>query len=305
MFQGANVPALGGSNATVTTTQIRGHQSQQAVVTDLSNGGTFGILQWVDYSDNVLIDFQVSGGDGVALAQLRDVAEHLTYNSKAIDCVNQGNLKTAGHCAPGTATSPPANPVPAGYAVIARGSANGKPWVLSGLVGTKEFPVGLGHPQPSVPQPSSVHGIFANLYYDNSLLTDDSLVEEPPGLPYPTDTLGLSLATAPNGQRFLLVLTTDQVTNIAVRSDGGTIVRATPLHRHLANHAVFVLSLGQVHGICDELCRGKVTVNFYHGTKLLPVSLGGCGVHISDSGCGGSVGRLPSSPSTEGSKASK
>ena len=124
--------------------------------------------------------------------------------------------------------------------------------------------------------------------YDDSIV---ELVSTGIGLPgHPVPTLAVGLATALNGQRFFIGATTSEVTSVVVTSKNGTTVRVPTLPHVLKNHSVFVLSLGVVHGVCDDLCQGKIGVSFFHDAKSLPFSLPGCGVRFADGGCDGYIG---------------
>jgi hypothetical protein len=68
----------------------------------------------------------------------------------------------------------------------------------------------------------------------------------------------------------------DKVTSVRVTSvEYKTSVQASVLAKRSKGYAFFVVSLGQLGGVCDHLCTRLVTVTAYEGsTPLVSLQLG-------------------------------
>jgi hypothetical protein len=110
--------------------------------------------------------------------------------------------------------------------------------------------------------------------------------------PLPQTEAGVNTGdvTAPNGQRFLLVVTNGAITELRVRAPDGETVSAYPLPQRLGNTSYFMVSLGRVGGVCSNLCRGPVSVTFL--TSAGPVDVGAGQSSITQTTGGGFGGPL-------------
>src|SRR6185437_1396359 len=153
-------------------------------------------------------------------------------------------LQVTGYTAPAVQPSPPA-----GYQVVATGTAFGHPWVVAGL-------------------PSSSGQIGTWLAYDGRMLISGgapttAAVSVPPRFRGRAH-IDMGLGVAGDDQRFLVGATNGPVATVTVRSRHGTTVTGSLLPHRLGTTRFFLLSLGR-QGDCHQLCQGAVTVTVADG----------------------------------------
>lgn len=271
-FDGPFEPIGTLSNAIVTHTTIRGHPGEIVTVIPsgptspggfpqpcgparpaYASGNTLSQIQltWIERPG---VEFTVSGG-GLSLDQLAQVANGIVYHRAIDECFADGHVvSTAGGCAPGTASSPPADDlaIPAGGTQIASGTVDSIPWAFSAAVAPND----------------------TNTWYE--LAYRGQLVSGSCGSGGNAASSQLDLATALDGQRFATGAVPDLVTSVTATSNRGNTVSQPVLPIRLDGLAFFALSLGSFHGVCDDLCQGQVTLTFYHGgTRLATVTVPG------------------------------
>jgi hypothetical protein len=271
-FEGPFEPVGKLSNAIVTPTTIRGHPGE--IVTVIPSGPTSqrGFpqpcgparppyassdtlsqiqLTWIERPG---VEFTVSGG-GLSLDQLTQVANGIVYDSGIERCFAEGHVvSTTGGCAAGSVSSPPSDylAIPTGGTQIASGTVDSIPWVFSAAVAPND----------------------TNTWYE--LAYRGQLVSGSCGSGGDAASSQLDLATALDGQRFATGAVPDLVTSVTATSNHGNTVSQPVLPIRLHGLAFFALSLGTFHGVCDDLCQGRVTLGFYRGhTKVATVTVPG------------------------------
>ena len=222
----------------MTETTVRGHLAQLVMQKGTANTAPEVVLQWIEAPGFAIY---IGGVSGPTIAMIEAVADHLTFRPGVHNCVDGDKVVASKSCAAGTVSSPPAS-VPAGNTVLAGGSVKGNPWILSGSAQGGQIAVALN--------------------YQGAVQTQSSV-------PDSSSAYVLDLSTGLDGERFLIGSAPDLVTEVMVISRGGTTVQAATLRHRLGNHSAFVLSLGQFHGVCDDLCQGRVSVSFFHDNHPL------------------------------------
>lgn len=192
-------------------------------------------------------------GLGVGSAEVIRVADALTYRPQA-DCLHDSRGSSA--CGTGVHSSPPYGrpPIPRGGTEVAAGTIDGHRWVYAASI---------------MPMNS-----WYRVTYEGAVL-DGGCTSTPSSLA-PT----VRVITSLGGERVASGVVPGWVTSVAATSEHGYEVSQPVLPRSLGGLRFFILSLGRVGGICNDLCRGTVTLAFYRGaTEAATVTMtnGGLG----------------------------
>ncbi len=263
LFKG-HPPALrSGPYQTVTLTTIHGHQGEVIAAipptpsaaptndcfpprpTAVPTAPGLISLQWQE-RPGVAIDVT---GTGVAVNELLRVADGLVYHPSIGDCLAGARIIShEGACTPGATSSPPPDvpKVAPGGHEIASGPADGKPWILSASI---------------EPHSSWYQFNWGSQGWGSCTGGRSSLIPE------------LDVQTSLTGQRFATGYVPAWVTSVGATA-GATAVSQPVLPKSLHGVAFFALYLGKFNGVCNNLCRGPVTVVFFRGaTKAASVTV--------------------------------
>ena len=253
-------PATALSHAFVIPTKIRGHAGE--IVQDIPSSVPLprGIgkacgpppppyarntsssqiqLNWIERQG---VEFTVAG-TGLSLTELMQVVNGIVYHRGIDACLRDGRVVSAtGGCSAGTVSSPPSDrlAIPPGGTEIAAGTVNSIPWVFSAGVA-----------------PDNTNTWLSLEYRGQAEVGGCSSGNNASSL--------LGVGTALDGQRFAVGAVPDLVTSVTATSTHGNSVSQPVFPTTLRGVAFFALSLGKVHGICDDVCGGQVTFTFYRG----------------------------------------
>jgi hypothetical protein len=91
--------------------------------------------------------------------------------------------------------------------------------------------------------------------------------------------------TTLSGQRFAFGAVPAWVTSVTATASGFTVSQPV-LPKHLNAVAFFALYLGKSHGVCNDLCHGRVTIAFFRGSSkaanvVVPQDMGFGGFRMS------------------------